>query len=76
MPCIDSRGNLSESGRRILAALSHPITLEEAARQAGLPLYRVRSGAREMVEAGLVEVQGGAHVMTAAGRSLLQPKVD
>ncbi len=72
MPCIDSSGNLSESGRRILAALARPITLEDAAQQTGLPLYRVRSGTREMTRAGLVEEKAGAFMATAAGQELLQ----
>ncbi len=72
MPCIDSSGNLSESGRRIVAALARPMTLEEAARQTGLPLYRVRSGAREMAGAGLVEEKAGAYVTTPAGQTLLR----
>ncbi len=71
MPCIDGSGKLSESGRRILAALGHPITLEEAARQTGLPLYRIRSGTREMVQAGLVEEKAGTYLTTAAGQALL-----
>ena len=73
MPCIDSSGELSESGRRMLAALLTPRTLEEVAKQTGLPLFRIRSGAREMLQAGLVEEKNGAFAVTAAGRSLLQP---
>lgn len=71
MPCIDSTGKLSESGRRILAALAHPVTLEEAARQSGFPLYRVRSAARELVAAGLLEVHDGGYVMTTTGKSMV-----
>lgn len=72
MSCIDGSGKLSESGRRILAALSHPVTLEEAARETGLPLYRIRSGAREMMRAGLIEENAGAYKSTRAGEALLQ----
>ena len=72
MPCIDGSGKLSESGRRILAALAHPITLEESARETGLPLYRIRSGAREMMRAGLVEEKAGAYMATPAGQALLR----
>ncbi len=72
MPCIDATGKLSESGRRILAALARPMTLEDAARQSGFPLYRVRSAAREFVAAGLVEVHNGGYVMTAAGTSMMK----
>jgi predicted transcriptional regulator len=71
MPCIDSSGKPTESGRRILAALTNPTTLEDAARQAGLPLYLVRSGVREITRAGLIEEKNGLYVLTAAGRALL-----
>jgi predicted transcriptional regulator len=72
MACIDSSGQLSESGRRILAALSAPNTLEEIAKQTGLPLFRIRSGAREMLQAGLVEEKESVYVATAAGRSAVE----
>jgi hypothetical protein len=72
MPCVDSSGKLSESGRRMLAALASSPTLEEVAGKTGLPLYRVRSGTREFVHAGLAEVKDGAYVITAAGRTLLE----
>lgn len=72
MACIDSSGQLSESGRRILAALFTPNTLEEIAKQTGLPLFRIRSGAREMLQVGLVEEKGGVYATTAAGRSAVE----
>ena len=68
MACIDSSGQLSESGRRILAALA---SLEEVASQVGLPLYRIRSGVREMIQAGLVEEKNGTYSLTEAGQALL-----
>jgi hypothetical protein len=74
MPCIESGGRLSESGRRILAALLTSNTLEEVAERTGLPLFRIRSGAREMLQAGLVEEKAGVLGVTAAGRSALEPR--
>jgi hypothetical protein len=41
-------------GRAILKAVRRPASPEEAAAATGLPLYRVRSGLREMAAAGLV----------------------
>jgi len=72
MPCIDASGQVSESGKKILAAMANPVTLEEVAQQTGLPLYQVRSAAREILQAKLVEEKNGVYTVTAAGRSLLE----
>lgn len=69
--CIDSGGALSESGRRILAALTTPRTLEEVAQQTGLPLYRIRSGAREMLQAGLLEEKSGGYAVSPSGQKMM-----
>ncbi len=70
MPCIDSQGHLSEAARNILAALAQPRTAEEVAAALNLPLYRVRSGVREMLEAGLIGKQNGAFAITPRGQEL------
>jgi predicted Rossmann fold nucleotide-binding protein DprA/Smf involved in DNA uptake len=72
MPCIDDRGQLNVVSRKILNAFTEPTTLEKAAEQTGLPLYRIRSGVREMAQAGLIEEKNGAYIATAAGRALLE----
>lgn len=71
MPCIDSRGEIDENARKILAAVSQPATLDAVAEKSGLPLYRVRSGVRELAASGLAEMQGDACVITEAGRAAL-----
>jgi DNA-binding IclR family transcriptional regulator len=65
MACISADGTLSASGQAMLAALERVATEEEVAGVTGLPLFRVRSGLRELVAAGLVSQQGGRFV--AAG---------
>ena len=71
MACISSQGELSESARKMLAALDAPATPEDVAARTELPLFRVRAGLREMGEAGLVELQDDAYTPTQLGRSLL-----
>jgi DNA-binding IclR family transcriptional regulator len=57
MACVNPDGTLSPSALSILAALSAgPIAAPEIARRSGLPLYRIRSSIRELVSAGLVNV--------------------
>ncbi|MDW8071182.1 MAG: hypothetical protein RMK79_06880 [Anaerolineae bacterium] len=71
MPCINPDGTLSVAAKQVLAALENPVTLETAAACSGLPLYQIRGRVRELIEAGLVAVQGERYVITAAGRRRL-----
>jgi len=71
MPCIRSDGSLSAAAKKVMAAMENPITLEAVAASSGLPLYQIRSSVRELVEAGLVAVQGDHYVMTEDGRRKL-----
>lgn len=71
MACIGSKGELTESARKMLTALENPASPEDVAARADLPLFRVRAGLREMAEAGLVEQKDGSFAPTQLGRSLL-----
>ena len=71
MACINAQGELTESAQKILAALDGPATADAVAERTNLPLFRVRSGLREMAEAGLVEAQEGVYALTGRGRSVL-----
>ncbi|GBC96960.1 hypothetical protein HRbin16_02773 [bacterium HR16] len=71
MACISADGTLTESARRMLGVLQHPASPEEVAQATGLPLFRVRSGLREMAQAGLVEEKEGRYALTEAGRQKL-----
>jgi DNA-binding IscR family transcriptional regulator len=71
MPCMDSRGELTEMARKILAAMDSPAPLEQVAERTGIPLYRMRSATRELVDAGLVEEKEGSYVAAEAGRAAL-----
>jgi len=72
MPCINPDGTLTPSARKILSALSSPITLEKAAESTGLPLFRIRSSIREMLEAGLVEKEDGRYLITKLGQEKMK----
>ncbi len=71
MACIGSQGELTESARKMLTALGKPGTAEDVAARAGLPLFRVCGGLREISEAGLVGLNGGAYLPTQHGLDLL-----
>jgi len=63
-----SDGALTESARKMLEALRSPATPEAVAQVTGLPLFRVRSGLRELAQAGLLEETEGHYQLTEAGR--------
>lgn len=67
MPCIDSQGPLSEPARRILSVVAQPVAVAVIAASLNLPLYRVRSSVRDLVEAGLIRETHGAFAITPRG---------
>jgi len=73
MACISPDGKPTESGTKMLRALKSGLgTAEEIAKEAGLPLFRVRSGLRELTAAGLVTEKGGRHDITERGEELIK----
>ncbi len=63
MACIDANGKLTRSGELILLVMMEPAGVEFAAKESGLPLFKVRSAVRELSKAGLLEeVEGGLKV--------------
>jgi predicted transcriptional regulator len=52
----------------IVRALSTPRTVEGVCEHLRLPLYRVRSTMRELLEAGLVAENNGAYGLTDNGQ--------
>jgi len=73
MPCVDGRGQLNEMAKKLLSAMADGSSLEQIAEKTGLPLYRIRSGTRELAEAGLVESANETYVLTEAGRAAMKP---
>lgn len=61
MACITADGTLTASGQAMLGAVREAASAEDVAAATGLPLYRVRSGLRELVAAGLVSLDDGRY---------------
>ena len=56
MPCISPDGKPTKSGIATLSAIKNgALTPEAVSEKTGQPLFRVRSGLRELVKAKLVE---------------------
>ncbi len=73
MACISPDGKPTDSGTKMLRAIkSGLVSPEEIAKDAGLPLFRVRSGLRELNEAGLASQKGESFELTAKGAELIE----
>ena len=72
MACITPDGKPTESGQKMLIDLrAGAKSAEEVARNTGLPLFKVRSGLRELTEAGFATLKGEGYELSAAGAELL-----
>ncbi len=73
MACISPDGKPTESGIKMLRALKSGLgSPEEIAKDAGLPLFRVRSGLREMTQAGLANQKDDKYEITKQGEELVK----
>jgi DNA-binding IclR family transcriptional regulator len=71
MACISPDGKPTASGVKMLGALKAGAgSAEEIAQKAGLPLFRVRSGLRELTQAGLVSQKEGKFGLSTKGSEL------
>jgi len=55
--------------RALKAGLSAP---EEVAKETGMPLFRVRSGLRELAEAGLAKQKDDSYELSEEGAKLIK----
>ena len=72
MACISPDGKPTESGTKMLRALESGLgSPEEIAKSAGLPLFRVRSGLRELAQAGLANQKDDRYELSPKGVELV-----
>jgi len=72
MACISPDGKPTESGTKMLRALQAGLgSPEEIARDTGLPLFRVRSGLRELTQAGLANQRDDRYELSEKGAKLI-----
>ena len=73
MACISADGKPTESGTRMLRAIKSGLgSPEEIANDTGLSLFRVRSGLREITQAGLATETSGRYQITEKGEELIK----
>ncbi len=72
MPCIDDNGNLSDSGKALINALSKKsLDVKEISSQINVPLFKIRSSIRELIEANLIEESNDKYKLTEKGKTFL-----
>ncbi|HEY4712572.1 MAG TPA: hypothetical protein VIH69_07885 [Dehalococcoidia bacterium] len=73
MACISPDGKPTESGSKMLRALqAGSKSPEEIARDTGLPLFMVRSGLRELSQAGLADQKEDRYKLSEKGAKLIK----
>jgi predicted transcriptional regulator len=73
MACISPDGKPTASGAKMLRALKSGLgSPEEIAKDTGLPLFRVRSGLRELTQAGLASQKNNKYEVTDKGAQLIE----
>ncbi|KUO39516.1 MAG: hypothetical protein APZ16_00270 [Candidatus Hadarchaeum yellowstonense] len=72
MGCVSPDGRPTESGKKLLQAAVESRTPEEIAEETKLPLFRVRSGLRDLTEAGYLREEGGRYLLTDSGKEALR----
>ena len=72
MPCVSPDGKPTSSGMATLKSLKdETLTPEEVANKTGQPLFRVRSGLRELKNAGFVEETEGKYTLSETGKTTI-----
>ena len=72
MPCVSPDGKPTKTGLATLSSIRDGAkTLKEIADATGQPLFRVRSGLRELVNAGFLEEGEGGYSLTPTGELIL-----
>ena len=73
MACISPDGKSTESDTKMLRALQAGLgSPEEIAKDTGLPLFRVRSGLRELTQAGLAKQRDDKYELSEKGAELIK----
>jgi predicted transcriptional regulator len=73
MPCVSPDGKPTSSGMALLKSLKNEaLSPEEIASKTGQPLFRVRSGLRELKNAGFVEEAEEKYRLSKRGETSVQ----
>lgn len=72
MACVNDKGSLTESAKKLLTAIKNEyLRPEEISKQIGLPLFKVRSSLRDMKSMGFVIEENETYKMNPEAEKLL-----
>jgi predicted transcriptional regulator len=73
MPCVSPDGKPTSTGMALLKSLKNEaLSPEEITSKTGQPLFRVRSGLRELKNAGFIEETEDKYRLSEAGKRVVQ----
>ena len=73
MPCVSPDGKPTSSGMALLNSMKGGSLLpKDIAEATGQPLFRVRSGLRELMNAGFIEGVEGQYKLSQKGEKLVK----
>lgn len=72
MACINDKGSLTESAKKLLTSIKNEsLNPEEISKRIGLPLFKVRSSLRDMKSMGFVLEENDTFKMNPKAEKLL-----
>lgn len=73
LPCVSADGKPTKSGIATLTAIKNDAsTAKNISEQTGQPMFKVRSGLRELVKAGFVKQIENKYILTEQGNKIFQ----
>lgn len=72
MPCVSPDGKPTKNGLATLTALKNGASIPKAVSEiTGQPMFKIRSGLRELVKAGFVKQEDDKYLLTPEGSKLV-----
>ncbi len=73
LPCVSPDGKPTSTGMATLKAVKEGASIpKDVANTTGQPMFRVRSGLRELVNAGFLELVDDKYTLTVVGEQVLE----
>lgn len=73
MACVNEKGQLSPAGKKLLGSLAvESLTTQDISKNSGLPIFKVRSNLREMLNAELIIEENNQYKISEKGKQILE----
>jgi len=72
MACVNEKGQLTESAKKLLLSIeSKALPVADISKETGIPLFKVRSSLRDMLSMGFVLEEGEKYKLNPKASKLL-----